>query len=235
MLEVNKIDVFHGGLQALWEVSLDVDEGEIVSLIGANGAGKSTIVESISSLLTPASGDIRFQGIRLDKEPAHKVVALGVCLIPEERGLFPGMSVLENLELGAFTPASREVRANSFQFVYELFPVLEARKNQISGTLSGGEQQMVAIARALMSKPKVLMCDEPSQGLAPIIVRNIFQVIKQINESGVGILLVEQNVRAALGLAQRAYVIENGRVTAQGESERLLADERVREAYLGTG
>jgi branched-chain amino acid transport system ATP-binding protein len=235
MLEVNKIDVFHGGLQALWEVSLDVDEGEIVSLIGANGAGKSTIVETIASLLTPTSGDIRFEGVRLDREPAHKVVTLGVCLIPEERGLFPGMSVLENLELGAFTPASRKVRETSFKLVYELFPVLEARKNQISGTLSGGEQQMVAIARALMSKPKLLMCDEPSQGLAPIIVKNIFEVIKRINESGVGILLVEQNVRAALGLAKRAYVIENGRVTAQGESKRLLADERVREAYLGTG
>ena len=234
MLEVNNIDVFHGDLQALWDVSLKVDEGEIVSLIGANGAGKSTIVESIASLLTPTSGDIRFQGVRIDMEPTHKVVALGVSLIPEERGLFPGMSVLENLELGAFTPPSRKARQESFQLVYELFPILKARKNQISGTLSGGEQQMAAIARALMSKPKILMCDEPSQGLAPLVVKNIFQVIKQINESGVGILLVEQNVRAALGLTERAYVIENGRVTAEGESKHLLADKRVQEAYLGT-
>ena len=235
MLEVNKINVFHGDLQALWEISLAVGEGEIVSLIGANGAGKSTIVESIASLLSPASGDIRFQGARLDKEPAHKVVEMGICLIPEERGLFPGMSVLENLELGAFIATGRTERDNSFKFVYELFPVLENRKGQTAGTLSGGEQQMLAIGRALMSKPKLLMCDEPSLGLAPLIVKDIFNVIKQINQSGVSILLVEQNVRAALGLAQRAYVIENGRVTTEGDSKSLLADESIQEAYLGTG
>jgi branched-chain amino acid transport system ATP-binding protein len=206
MLEVENIDVFHGDLQALWDVSLEAADGEMVSLIGANGAGKTTIVESISGLLTPATGNIRFNGVRLDKEPAHRVVEQGVCLIPEEKGIFPGMSVLENLELGAFTPVSRKIRNDTFGFVYDL-----------------------------MGQPKLLMCDEPSLGLAPLIVKNIFQVIEQINASGVSVLLVEQNVRAALGLAQRAYVIENGRVTTHGEARSLLDDERINDAYLGTG
>ncbi len=235
MLEVEKIDVFHGKLQALWGVSLEVGDGDLVSLIGANGAGKSTIVETISSLIAPASGSVKFNGLRLDREPAHRVVALGVCLIPEERGVFPGMSVMENLELGAFTPQSRKMRHETFEFVYELFPVLNARKKQAAGTLSGGEQQMLAIGRGLMGKPKLLMCDEPSLGLAPLVVKDIFKVIKQINASGVSILLVEQNVRAALGLAQGAYIIENGRVAAHGEARDLLADEKVKEAYLGAG
>lgn len=235
MLEVNNIDVYHGDLQALWDVSLKVEEGELVSLIGANGAGKTTAVETVSALLTPASGTVIFNGVRLDKEPTHKVVELGVCLIPEEKGIFPGMSVLENLELGAFTSESRKARGETFEAVYRLFPVLEERKKQVAGTLSGGEQQMLAIGRALMAKPKLLMCDEPSLGLAPLIVKSIFEVIKQINKSGVGILLVEQNVRAALGLAQRAYIIENGRVSGHGDAKSLLDDEKVRDAYLGTG
>jgi branched-chain amino acid transport system ATP-binding protein len=235
MLEVEKIDVFYGALQALWGVSLEVGDGDLVALIGANGAGKSTIVETISSLIAPASGSVKFSGVRLDKKPAHKVVAMGVCLIPEERGIFPGMSVMENLELGAFTPQSRRVRQETFEFVYELFPVLEARKKQAAGTMSGGEQQMLAIGRGLMGKPKLLMCDEPSLGLAPIVVRDIFKVIKQINRSGVSILLVEQNVRAALGLAQRAYIIENGHVAAHGEAKSLLEDEKVKDAFLGAG
>jgi len=235
MLEVDQIDVFHGDLQALWQVSLDVADGEMVSLLGANGAGKTTIVESISSLLTPAAGRIKFNGVRLDEEPAHRVVALGVCLIPEEKGIFPGMTVLENLELGAFTPESRKMRHDTFEVVYALFPVLKSRRRQEAGTLSGGEQQMLAIGRALMGQPKLLMCDEPSLGLAPLIVKSIFRVIKQINASGVGILLVEQNVRAALGLTRRAYVIENGRVTTQGKARDLLEDEKIKNAYLGTG
>lgn len=234
MLEVNNINVYHGDIQALWNVSLRVDEEELVSLIGANGAGKSTIVETISGLHTPASGKVLFNGVRLDKEPAHKVVALGVCLIPEERGIFPGMSVMENLELGAFTPESRRARQETFEFVYRLFPVLEARKKQAAGTLSGGEQQMLAIGRALMGKPKLLMCDEPSLGLAPIVVKSIFEVIKQIEKSGVSLLLVEQNVRAALRLAKKAYIIENGRVAGHGDAGSLLDDERVKRAYLGT-
>ena len=235
MLEVNNIDVYHGDLQALWDVSLKVEEGELVSLIGANGAGKTTAVETVSALLTPASGTVIFNGVRLDKEPTHKGVELGVCLIPEEKGIFPGMSVLENLELGAFTSESRKARGETFKAVYRLFPVLEERKKQVAGTLSGGEQQMLAIGRALMAKPKLLMCDEPSLGLAPLIVKSIFEVIKQINKSGVSILLVEQNVRAALGLAKRAYIIENGRVAGHGDAKSLLDDEKVRDAYLGTG
>ncbi len=235
MLEVDQIDVYHGDLQALWQVSLNVADGEMVSLLGANGAGKTTLVESISSLLTPAAGRIKFDGMRLDREPAHRVVELGVCLIPEEKGIFPGMTVLENLELGAFTPESRKMRQDTFELVYGLFPVLKSRRRQEAGTLSGGEQQMLAIGRALMGQPRLLMCDEPSLGLAPLIVKSIFKVIKQINASGVGILLVEQNVRAALGLARRAYVIENGRVTTHGEARDLLDDEKIKNAYLGTG
>ena len=233
MLEVEKIDVFHGHLQAIWGVSIQVGDGDLVSLVGANGAGKSTIVETISGLNTLAAGRITFNGVRLDQSPAHRVVSLGVSLIPEERGLFPGMSVLENLELGAFRPETRKIRNETFPFVYELFPILKSRSAQKAGTLSGGEQQMLAVGRALMAKPKLLMCDEPSLGLAPLVVKNIFEVIRQINESGVGILLVEQNVRAALNLAKRAYIIENGRVTKEDEAKRLLDDEKVREAYLG--
>ena len=211
MLELKNIDVYHGDIQALWDLSLRVDEQELVSLIGANGAGKSTIVETIAGLHTPASGAVVFNGVRLDREPSHRVVELGVCLIPEEKGIFPGMSVLENLELGAFTAESRKVRSQTFRAVYALFPVLQSRRKQAAGTLSGGEQQMLALGRALMSKPKLLMCDEPSLGLAPIIVK------------------------AALGLAKRAYVIENGRVAGHGDAGSLLDDERVKGAYLGTG
>jgi len=228
------IDVFHGDLQALWGVSLQVGEGELVSLIGANGAGKTTIVESIAGLLAVARGSILFDGMRLDEKPAYKIVEMGVCLIPEDKGIFRGMSVLENLELGAFTPTSRKRRSETFPFVFGMFPILESRKTQMAGTLSGGEQQMLAIGRALMSKPKLLMCDEPSLGLAPFVVKNIFKVIHQINQSGVGILLVEQNVKAALGLADRAYIIENGRVAGQGNARDLADDPKVRNAYLGT-
>ena len=234
MLKVDQIDVYHGDLQALWGVSLEVGKGELVCLIGANGAGKTTIVESISCLLAPAAGSIWFNDERLNNKPAHRAVQVGICLIPEDKGIFKGMSVLENLELGAFNPSSRKLRYETFKFVYELFPVLESRKNQMAGTLSGGEQQMLAIGRALMGRPKLLMCDEPSLGLAPIVVKNIFAVIKQISQSGVSILLVEQNVRAALRLAQRGYVIENGRVASQGEAKDLLNDEKVGSAYLGT-
>jgi branched-chain amino acid transport system ATP-binding protein len=235
MLAVKDIDVYHGDLQALWKVSLQVGKGELVSLIGANGAGKTTIVESISALLTPVSGCIEFNGVRIDREPTHKVVRLGICLVPEGKGIFPGLSVLENLELGAFIPESRRVRQKTFEFVYLLFPILQSRRKQTAGTLSGGEQQMLAIGRALMSTPKLLMFDEPSLGLAPLVVKNIFKVIQQIRESGVSILLVEQNVRMALGIAQRAYVIENGHIGIQGDAKSLLDDEKIRKAYLGAG
>jgi branched-chain amino acid transport system ATP-binding protein len=234
MLEVDGIDVYHGEIQALWQVSFKVEAGELVALLGANGAGKSTIVESISGLLPLAGGSIRFDGVNLGGEPAHRIVDRGVSLIPEERGIFPGMSVLENLELGAFTSRSRKKIKETLRFLYDLFPILKSRLDQKAGTMSGGEQQMLAIARALMAKPTMLMCDEPSLGLAPIIVKQIFSVIKQINQAGVSILLVEQNVTAALNLSQRAYIIENGRVTGEGESQSLLEDEKVRDAYLGT-
>ena len=233
MLEVNNIDVYHGELQALWGVSLTIQEGEMVALIGANGAGKSTLVETISGLLTPATGSVIFNGIRLDKEPAHKIVQLGVGLVPEERQLFPGMTVLENLELGAFVPESRKVKDETLKSIYELFPVLKDRSRQAAGTLSGGEQQMLAIGRGLMSKPKLLMLDEPSLGLGPLVIKAIFEVIHRINKSGVGILLVEQNVRLALGLVNRAYIIENGRITGHGDARSLLDDKHVKEAYLG--
>ncbi|MEW6665368.1 MAG: ABC transporter ATP-binding protein [Thermodesulfobacteriota bacterium] len=235
MLEVQRIDVHYNGIQALWGVSLHVGKGELVSLIGSNGAGKSTVVETISGLLSPAAGSILFNGVRLDRIPAHQVVELGISLIPEERGVFPGMTVLENLELGAFTHESRRHRHETLSSVYDLFPVLMRRKGQKAGTMSGGEQQMLAVGRALMSMPKMLMCDEPSLGLAPIVVKSIFKAIRQINQTGVGILLVEQNVKAALGLSRRAYIIENGRIAGEGESKDLLNDEKVREAYLGAG
>ena len=234
MLQLENIDVFHGNLQALWDISLNVGDGELVSLIGANGAGKSTIVETISGLLTPEKGKISFNGVRLDKEPAHRIVELGVCLIPEGKGIFPGMSVRENLEMGAFLPENRIETETTFEFVYNMFSVLKERSDQAAGTLSGGEQQMLAIGRALMSRPKLLMCDEPSLGIAPIIVKSIFKVIQEINNAGVGVLLVEQNVKAALSLSKRAYIIENGRTVGTGESKDLLDDKRVKEAYLGT-
>lgn len=233
MLEVNNIDVYHGDLQALWDVSLTLQEGEVVAIIGANGAGKSTIVETISGLLTPATGSVIFNGTHLDKEPAHRIVQLGVCLVPEERQLFPGMTVLENLELGAFTPESRGGKDERLKFIYDLFPVLKARSKQAAGTLSGGEQQMLAMGRGLMSKPKLLMLDEPSLGLGPLVVKAIFEVVDQINKSGVGILLVEQNVRLALALANRAYIVENGRIAGHGDAKSLLDDKHVKEAYLG--
>ncbi|PKN30586.1 MAG: ABC transporter ATP-binding protein [Deltaproteobacteria bacterium HGW-Deltaproteobacteria-21] len=234
MLDVKDIDVYHGAIQALWQISLQVGEGELVSLIGANGAGKTTIVESIAGLLAPAAGTIHFMGVRVDREPAHKVVELGISLIPEDKGIFRGMSVLENLELGAFSPKIRKKRQEVFRFVFDLFPVLSARRKQMAGTLSGGEQQMLAIGRALMGRPKMLMCDEPSLGLAPLVVKSIFRVIEQINRSGVSVILVEQNVRAALSLAKRAYVIETGRMAVFGEAGDLANNERVRSAYLGT-
>ena len=233
MLEVSNIDVYHGEIQALWDVSLTIQEGEMIALIGANGAGKSTLVETISGLLTPATGSVIFNDVRLDKEPAHKVVQLGVGLVPEERLLFPGMTVLENLELGAFVPESRKVKDETLKFIYELFPILKDRSRQAAGTLSGGEQQMLAIGRGLMSKPKLLMLDEPSLGLGPLVIKAIFEVIHRINKSGVGILLVEQNVRLTLGLVNRAYIIENGRITGHGDARSLLDDKHVKEAYLG--
>jgi len=235
MLEIDKIDVYYGDLQALWDVSFTVQEKEIVAVIGSNGAGKSTILKTLAGLLRPTTGSISFNGVRLDKLSADKRVGLGICLVPEGRGLFPGMSVFENLELGAFNTAARRTRDETFRLVYEVFPILEARKKQAAGTLSGGEQQMLAIGRGLMSKPKLLLLDETSLGLAPLTAKSIFEVIGQINKLGVTIVLVEQNVQMALGLANRVYIVENGRIVGHGDAESLLHDEHIRDAYLGLG
>ena len=232
MLEIKGINAYYGDLQALWGISLQVNEGELVALIGPNGAGKTTTLRVITGLLKPASGSVQFRGQPLDRIAAHKVVELGISQVLEGGSVFTGMSVLENLELGAFVANARKVKDQSLKWVYQIFPRLEERKNQRAGTLSGGERQMLAIGRALMSKPKLLMLDEPSFGLAPILVQTMFEMIKEINRQGVTILLVEQNVRAALELAHRAFVIENGRIVGQGTGENLLSFESVRSAYL---
>lgn len=233
MLEVENINVFYGEAQALWDVSFSVQEGEIVTLVGSNGAGKSTILNTISGLLVPSSGAIRLNGIRLDHLPAHRIVELGVAQIPEGRRLWPGLTVLENLELGAYTRQARAAREESLRWVFKLFPRLEERKYQLAGTLSGGEQQMLAIGRGLLSRPKILMLDEPSLGLAPFLVDEVFKTILEINRQGVTILLVEQNVHHALEIASRGYVLETGRIVLSGSGKELLEDPYVKTAYLG--
>ncbi len=235
MLEVQNVDVFHGDIQALWDVSLRVSEGEMVALIGANGAGKTTMVETISGLLRAKAGAITFNNVRIDKEASHKIVQLGISLVPEDKGIFPGMSVLENLELGAFPAESRKQKEETSKSVYGLFSILKSRLQQSAGTLSGGERTMLAIGRALMARPKLLVLDEPSLGLAPLVVKDIFKVIQEIQDSNVSTLLVEQNVRAALRIATRAYIVENGRIADHGKAEKFLHDEKVVEAYLGAG
>ncbi len=233
MLAVEKINVSYGDLQALWEASFILGEGEIVALIGPNGAGKTTILKTICGLLRPSSGSIRFEETVVTKMPMHSIVELGVSMVPEGRGLFPEMTVLENLELGAFAARGRSEMKETFDLVYGLFPVLKERKRQTAGTLSGGEQQMVAIARGLMSKPRLLLLDEPSWGLSPLLSHSIFHAIEEINRAGVTILLVEQNVRKALELANRAYVVENGRIVSGGDARQMLSDVHMKEAYLG--
>jgi branched-chain amino acid transport system ATP-binding protein len=233
MLSIKGVNAYYGHLQALWDVSLEVNEGELVALVGPNGAGKTTTLRVITGLLKPASGSVHFNDQCLDREEAHDIVGLGISQVPEGGRVFAGMSVLENLELGAFLPKARAVKDESLKWVYTIFPRLEERRDQRAGTLSGGERQMLAIGRALMSKPKLLLLDEPSFGLAPILVDQIFEMITEINKQGVTILLVEQNIRAALELASRAYVIENGQAVGQGVHEDLLSFECVRSAYLG--
>ena len=234
MLEIERINVSYGDLQALGDVSFKIEEGEIIALIGPNGAGKTTTLKTISGLLKPFAGEIRFEGVAMDRMPIHKRVEMGISLVPEGRGLFPGMSTLENLELGAFTAKGRSCKEETLEQVYELFPILKDRKKQAAGTLSGGEQQMLAIGRGLMSKPKLLLFDEPSWGLSPLLSKVIYEVIGQINHSGVTILLIEQNVRMALELAHRAYVVENGHIVKQGDSRNMVNDKHIKEAYLGT-
>ncbi len=232
-LSVEKIEVRYGDAPALFNVSLEVEQGEIVSLVGANGAGKSTTLKAISGLLKPKSGQILFAGKRLNEIPAYAIVDLGIIQIPEGRQLFPYMTTLENLELGSYTPEARKRAADSIHRVFELFPILLERKMQLAGTLSGGEQQMLAIGRGLMALPKLLMLDEPSLGLAPILVKLIFEAVAKINQAGTTILLVEQDVKKSLALAQRGYVMENGKIALQGKAKELLANEHLKKAYLG--
>ena len=233
MLNVGNIDVFYGDLQVLWAVSFEVRDKEILVLVGANGAGKSTILKTISGLLRPKSGTIEFDGVRLDQSPADRIIGHGVVHVPEARRLFREMSVEENLVMGSLAPEARKKRGETLAWVYELFPRMKERRKQPAGTLSGGEQQMCAIGRGLMALPKMLMFDEPSLGLSPILVEDVFNIIKRINKEGVTVLLVEQNVRQTLALCNRAYVLENGRVVLQGTGKELLADPHVKEAYLG--
>jgi len=232
MLEITNVSAFYGDLQALWDISLPVGEGELVALIGPNGAGKTTTLRVITGLLRSPTGSLRFQEKPLERVQPHRIVELGISHVPEGGRVFAGMSVQENLELGAFVSAARSERAKTMEWVFGIFPRLKERKGQRAGTLSGGERQMLAIGRGLMSKPRLLMLDEPSFGLAPILVEQMFEMITEINRQGVTILLVEQNVRAALELAHRAYVLENGRIVGQGHGEDLLTFESVRSAYL---
>jgi branched-chain amino acid transport system ATP-binding protein len=233
MLNLEHVDVYYKELQALWDISLTVGEGEIIALVGPNGAGKTTTLRIISGLQRCAAGDIRFMDKSIAKVSPDKIVELGLSQVPETGKIFTAMSVLENLELGAFVPKARKDRAQSLERVYDIFPRLAERKDQQAGTLSGGERQMLAIGRALMSEPRLLMLDEPSFGLAPILVEHMFETITRINKLGLSILLVEQNVQAALELAHRAYLLENGRIVGQGDGKQLLSFESVRSSYLG--
>ena len=233
LLKVNGIHVYYGAIHAIKGISLEVNEGEIVTLIGANGAGKSTTLNTIAGLLKPRQGSIAFAGMPVDGVSASKMVYKGLSLCPEGRRIFQHMTVKENLEMGAFSRPNEEVE-QSIERVYGFFPRLKEREKQIAGTLSGGEQQMLAMGRALMSKPRLMMLDEPSMGLAPILVEQIFNIIRGMNEAGTTILLVEQNAQMALSVANRAYVMETGRITMEGDADRLMHDDNVRKAYLGS-
>ena len=232
ILKVDDINVYYGAIHAIKGVSFEVNEGEIVTLIGANGAGKSTTLNTVSGLLRPKTGSITFLGEEITKTPAHKLVDMGLSQVPEGRRVFLQMTVQENLEMGAFTEKKTDIRGN-LERVYQQFPRLKERYRQVAGTLSGGEQQMLAMGRALMSQPRLLMMDEPSMGLAPILVEQIFDIIKALHEAGTTILLVEQNAQMALDIADRAYVLETGKVTISGSAKELLENDRVRSAYLG--
>lgn len=233
MLELKDLKVAYEKVQVLWDISFSIKEGDVVTLLGSNGAGKSTTVKTIQGILKPKSGSIKFMDKHIEGLPAYKIVDEGIALVPEGREIFPKMNVFENLILGAYVPRAKEFMDESLEWVLKLFPKLEERKKQLAGTMSGGEQQMLAIARALMSKPKLLMMDEPSLGLAPVIVLQVFEIIKKLHEEGVTILLVEQNVHHALEIADSAYVLEKGRIILEGKGLELLDDEYVKSAYLG--
>ena len=233
MLEVSNIDTFYGNVQALWGVSLKIDEAEIVALVGANGAGKTTLLNTISGLLRPASGRIEFLGKRIDGLKSHVIVNLGISHVREGRKLFPDMSVRENLEMGAYAKRVWKDKQETLDQVYQLFPILKARRGQLARTLSGGEQQMVAMGRGLMSRPRLCIIDEPSSGLAPMVVMEIFETIQGLRDQGIAIFLIEQDVLQTLEIADRGYVLENGRVVLEGNSQELLQEELIRKAYLG--
>lgn len=233
MLEVKDLEVYYGMIQAIKGVSFHVDQGEVIALIGANGAGKTTILHTVTGLLSPKKGSVVFEGQEVTKIPAHKIVSLGMAHVPEGRRVFAELSVYENLKMGAYTRKDKSEIEENLQKIYERFPRLKERKNQMAGTLSGGEQQMLAMGRALMSQPKIILMDEPSMGLSPILVNEIFDIIQEVSKSGTTMLLVEQNAKKALSIADRAYVLETGRIALEGRAEDLLRDDSIKKAYLG--
>ena len=233
MLEVKDLEVYYGVIQAIKGISFHVDKGEVIALIGANGAGKTTTLHTVTGLLSPKSGHVIFEGKDITKVPAHKIVSMGMAHVPEGRRVFAELSVYENLKMGAYTRKDKNEIEESLKNVYKRFPRLEERKNQMAGTLSGGEQQMLAMGRALMSKPKIILMDEPSMGLSPIMVNEIFDIIRSVSESGTTVLLVEQNAKKALSIADRAYVLETGKIALEGKAKDLLEDDSIKKAYLG--
>jgi len=233
LLEVRNVHIAYGDAPAVWDASLDIDAGQIVSVVGPNGAGKSTLINSIAGILRPSEGSIKIDGVDVTTIPGHRVCDHGVAIVPEGRRLFTHMTVLENLELGAYRAEARGKRQQTLEEVFTLLPVLRERSAQIAGTMSGGQQQMVAIGRALMARPRLLLMDEPSLGLSPLIVADMFRIIRRINERGVAVMLVEQNIHQALEVAHHAYVIEQGRIITFGKPESLLSNPQIREAYLG--
>jgi branched-chain amino acid transport system ATP-binding protein len=233
MLELKGVSAGYGAFQALFDVSLKVDAGEAVAVIGPNGAGKTTLLRAISKLIEPTSGSLSMEGRSYDDVPAHEVIALGIAQVPEGRRLFPRLSVEDNLKMGAYTPAARSRHAERLDFVYTLFPKMKERRQQMAGTMSGGEQQMCAIGRALMSGPKLLLLDEPSAGLAPVVVQSIFGLMRTIREQGYTVLIVEQNIQQVLKVVDRAYLLETGRIRQSGPAAELLASDEIRRAYLG--
>ncbi len=233
ILEVKDLEVYYGIIKAIKGISFEVNEGEVIALIGANGAGKTTILHTITGLLSPKKGQVIFEGTDITKVPAHKIVGLGMAHVPEGRRVFANLSVYQNLKLGAYTRKDKEEIESTLEMIYKRFPRLEERKNQLAGTLSGGEQQMLAMGRALMSHPKIILMDEPSMGLSPILVNEIFDIIRSVNETGTTVLLVEQNAKKALAIANRAYVLETGRIVTSGDAKELMNDDTIKKAYLG--
>jgi len=233
MLEIKNLEVYYGMIQAIKGVSFEVNQGEIIALIGANGAGKTTILHTITGLLAPKCGQVFFEGQDITKVPAHKIVSLGMAHVPEGRRVFAQLSVYQNLKMGAYTRTDKNEIEATLEKIYKRFPRLEERRNQMAGTLSGGEQQMLAMGRALMSKPKIILMDEPSMGLSPILVNETFDIIRSVNEAGTTVLLVEQNAKKALAIANRAYVLETGKIVASGDAGKLMDDPAIKKAYLG--